>query len=768
MPGDYSENVVLNKAFVYLASPQKSGTRITSESGNTLTLGSTTEKATGVYNISLVSNSSATTDNALYITGNNPTLFNVDVLSPSGARTTYVNGSYAQTFRHVDLREGEFRVDAGVVEFYDSKTIEALANITGGTLRVHNGDFSHNGGDAISQSGGTVYLVSSHLSSGAGAKDYNQAGGTVYWGWVEYSAAKATFGGTKTLIFPSGDLYYNSTGDVNINGDTVAEVINQLDTLITNILNDLDGHADRVDNPHVVTFTQVSVADPNTDITALEAETLTNASNADLLHKHNASNIGYDNTGTDLVAVNVQTAINELESNSGKRFHSRIYVDKHRTDVYTPTGSQSWPYKTIAAATAVATNGVVILVSEGTYVENVVLLEGAGLIGAGTGKTYLEGTLTTTNKSMSRLSDFSLYGDLTLTGRAQLENIYCSEQVFINGVTDPSDVEADNVTIGAATGVALVIGNNVDMVRFSNGGIASKDGSSAMTAADGMIVLDRCSVEVRTVASTNAGIAMSGTATLHIHQSAIQTTGGSPITSTATNTLPNIISDTQYLGGTCNFNNSPTIIEGAHDLMGVRRIPTGNAIVKRPGEQIDYTNTTSGLVASNVQTAIDELNSKISQFDMPQGTVFPTVPTPEAGDMFYRTDLNMTFQYDSSRSKWLSITQMFLDWGSSVADGKYLNIHGATATQTGYLMPYNGTIISLTAKIASGNQSKVLELRRNNDRDNVLDTFTLASGTYSSTTKNIDFNAGDYMQAFVPSSGVPAKDAVVMAVIAWR
>jgi hypothetical protein len=56
---------------------------------------------------------------------------------------------------------------------------------------------------------------------------------------------------------------------------------------------------------------------------------------------------------------------------------------------------------------------------------------------------------------------------------------------------------------------------------------------------------------------------------------------------------------------------------------------------------------------------------------------------------------------------------MFLDWGSNVADGKYLNIHGATATQTGYLMPYNGTIISITAKIASGNQSKSICYRIN-------------------------------------------------------
>lgn len=40
------------------------------------------------------------------------------------------------------------------------------------------------------------------------------------------------------------------------------------------------------DNPHSVTFTQAVTADSGTDITAAEAETLTDGSNADLLHEH--------------------------------------------------------------------------------------------------------------------------------------------------------------------------------------------------------------------------------------------------------------------------------------------------------------------------------------------------------------------------------------------------------------------------------------------------------------------------------------------------
>ena len=44
------------------------------------------------------------------------------------------------------------------------------------------------------------------------------------------------------------------------------------------------------DNPHAVTFSQASTADPLTDITANEAENLTNFTNADALHIHDHGN----------------------------------------------------------------------------------------------------------------------------------------------------------------------------------------------------------------------------------------------------------------------------------------------------------------------------------------------------------------------------------------------------------------------------------------------------------------------------------------------
>ena len=57
----------------------------------------------------------------------------------------------------------------------------------------------------------------------------------------------------------------------------------------TNAHSVIDTHLGSTSNPHGTTFTQAVTADPGTNITAAEAETLTDGSNADLLHKHTIS-----------------------------------------------------------------------------------------------------------------------------------------------------------------------------------------------------------------------------------------------------------------------------------------------------------------------------------------------------------------------------------------------------------------------------------------------------------------------------------------------
>jgi hypothetical protein len=62
----------------------------------------------------------------------------------------------------------------------------------------------------------------------------------------------------------------------------------------TQYLNETRHDALPADNPHSVTFTQAVTADAGTDITAAEAEQLTDGSNADALHSHTASGLSID------------------------------------------------------------------------------------------------------------------------------------------------------------------------------------------------------------------------------------------------------------------------------------------------------------------------------------------------------------------------------------------------------------------------------------------------------------------------------------------
>jgi len=72
----------------------------------------------------------------------------------------------------------------------------------------------------------------------------------------------------------------------------------------TQYLNETRHDALPADNPHSVTFTQAVSADTGTDITAAEAETLTDGSNADLLHVHDyAPSVHTHDHGADLTGL---------------------------------------------------------------------------------------------------------------------------------------------------------------------------------------------------------------------------------------------------------------------------------------------------------------------------------------------------------------------------------------------------------------------------------------------------------------------------------
>jgi hypothetical protein len=153
---------------------------------------------------------------------------------------------------------------------------------------------------------------------------------------------------------------------------------------------------------------------------------------------------------------------------------------------------------------------------------------------------------------------------------------------------------------------------------------------------------------------------------------------------------------------------------------------------------------------------------------LPNWTAAPTA-NPAAGDTFYNSADGFTYEYDGTRSKWLTVTRLVLQFGDNRADGRYLAIGGkAQASTTGFRMPRDGTITAVTVQTSGGLATKAFEVRRNNNSTTPLLNFNLSSGVYTNASANADFAAGDYIQVFASSSGQKVNDPVAFVEIAYR
>lgn len=786
MPGEYEENVNTSKEYAFIAGWDKESTIITSTSGDTMTIATTGNKSSGLSNITIESSSASASDNALVLTGNDPQIKNVNVVVTDTARATYINGSYNYTFNRVDMTGGTFRIDNGTTDFYLSSVSGGQTSITNGSLLIRNGSFQFANDNVIQQSGGSVRFVFGKIESSGAFNDYNQSSGSVAWGWIDCDNDKLTFNGTFELIFPAKHLSYdNSTS--GLTATNVQDALDEIDGDVDNITTTITNHEGDVTNPHSVTFTQAVAADAGTDITVTEAETLTDGSDADVLHYHNANNVIYNkNIVNELDTTNVQDAIDYIAENYRVAPQNVVFVAKNGDDTELAnghSGSFGAPYATIQAAVNrvefnndnTMDNPYLIWVAPGLYEENVVLNDNrldnltfvsnnaivrpatgdafrSSLLNGGfsklefdniviDGDLYFEGAVDGGNtfESVLKIQNSEVIG--SITGKnllsLELEDVYFDGDLAIENV---SDVIYRNVRHESGDTIALVYNaSNPKPVGSSQTHFLVQDSNVKADAVIGAGVL---------VESTNSTLG-STSSTTTINGTVITYGGWLGAGST-------VVNATGELTTRGTFFDKPTLTIQ----------PSGIWNNETKSDVVYYDNSITLIPADNVQDAIGALKVQIDAFKIPKGPAFPPGPAEDA-DLFYRTDLSIMYQYDDSRGKWLSTTQMTYDWGANNADGKYLNIHGAAATMSGYLMPRSGTILALTAKIASGNQTKDIEIRHNHDGTTPLKTFTLTAGSYSSAVENIDFAVGDFLQAYVTSSGTPARDVVVVAVIAW-
>jgi len=785
MPGEYTENVSLSKEYTYITGWNKKAVILTSASQDTLTIATTGSKSSGISNITIKSASTDNSDNVLVLTGNNPQLFNVDIISVNGARTIYILGAYNYQLNNIKITGGNFRIDNGTTEFLSSSVNGAQTIITNGSLLIRQSRFQFSNGDVILQSGGTVRFIFGMIRSNGTFKDYNQSSGSIAWGWVDCDSSKLLFNGNFELIFKSKYLSYNNSISeliaVNIQ-DAIDEIDLNIDLNITN----LNNHTSNQNNPHSVTFTQAVSADSGTDITATEAEILTDGSNADTLHYHNATNIIYNkNTVNILNETNVQLAIDYIAQYYKVQPKNIIYVAKNGQDTTLPNGhrgSAGAPYLTIQAAIDriefnndnILDNPYIVYINPGLYEETIILndnrLDNITLIG---------------NNSIIRSASDSIRCSLMNGGFSKFEayNLIIDGRIYLEGALNSGGTFDVNAKFKDCTITKNIAAKNIISLEFEdsyiNGNITIENVSNIIyknikhESGNAInIIYNELNPKPVNCVQTYFNISDSNIKSdILIGRGCLVETFNSTIGSISSTTIINglLITQDGWLGASSTTVNAVGSLITRGTFFNKQTLvvnPSGIWTNETRSNIVYYNNNITQIPADNVQDAIDNLKFKIDAFKIPKGTTFPS--NPETGDLFYRTDLSITYQYDGLRGKWLSTTQMTYDFGSNNADGKYLNIHGAAATMTGYLMPRNGTIIALTAKVASGNQTKTIEIRRNSDSTNPLKIFTLSSGTYLSVTENIDFTAGDYLQSFVVSSGVPARDIVVVYTIVWR
>lgn len=140
-----------------------------------------------------------------------------------------------------------------------------------------------------------------------------------------------------------------------------------------------------------------------------------------------------------------------------------------------------------------------------------------------------------------------------------------------------------------------------------------------------------------------------------------------------------------------------------------------------------------------------------------------------AGDVFYASDNGLTYFYDGTRSKWLSVQRLALVFSADKSDGNYLYPGGTSnANTSGYQIPADATILSVSVLGASGNATKGMQLTINNNTASPALSFSLSGLSYTNTTANIDVSADDYIGIKSVSTGGRVNDIVAFIEIAYR
>lgn len=436
-------------------------------------------------------------------------------------------------------------------------------------------------------------IVAFTLDPNAGGLD--DSGYWTFWGFIYYLDGSVTPGDPIQIgVYQQGKQYiafpYGQTSSI---GEEILMAQEAFEVIYDNSISHL-----------AATNVQDAVDEVKADIEAVVAP--------------DASHVPYNNTSSGLPGTNVQMAIDELDNTQDLlvallgQTNKTLYVDGNRTDSYAVTGSIQQPFKTISAAAAIAINGNLIRVAAGTYLENISLPDNVSFCGMGIGQTILNGNLTTGLSNCS-LKSFTVSGALTIRAKTRVDDVLSLGAVIIS-----DDVQAFNFDVQTALGPSLTLSSGT--VILDTGNISTSDASSAVVQNGGNLTLNMYSVINNSVA--NAAV-YSTTGVIRLINTSVKNNGTGQsiqITNFATMYNPNILSEVFYLGN-IDIGTSYTLKEGVYPLGAGPYTLTGANFMRRPAEQIFYDNSTSHMIAANVQAAIDESHTFTVDLDQHAGPI---------------------------------------------------------------------------------------------------------------------------------------------------
>lgn len=305
-----------------------------------------------------------------------------------------------------------------------------------------------------------------------------------------------------------------------------------------------------------------------------------------------------------------------------------LYVDKNRTDEYTPDGSILKPYLTIGAAVTAASANTVIYIASGSYSENVTLGAVIGLIGQSiseysTNSCEIVGNVTVSSNYNSYIKNIKITGTLQAsTGINIFEDLYISA----------SSTYALNTGMGST-------------VYLRNSSLYASGDTSTIRAYGALIQIENS--EISNSSASTVTISVESGGYLYVKNSFVKNnSNGESINLTASGSssaVPNIISNVIARGNIVG-SDKYTVAENTHFVSSGTL--TGSNLILNAASIIDNDSSVTG---TTVKDALETLEAAIPTYTEGYGieisgteisvdnTEFASVPTGWADEKILKT-----------------------------------------------------------------------------------------------------------------------------------